>query len=456
MAVWSSVEVTSLSHDFRLDAEHYQPEYLEQQKAIQNLPHVKLGEVANVSDGNHMSIAESFVETGVRYLRGQDLSDFFISDADPIYIPESTYQKLKRSHIFPGDVLVGIVGTIGSVGFVTERHGKLTANCKLAIIRSHSLPPEYIAIFLASRIGQNEIHKRIRGAVQMGLILPDLKALPVLVPTTRRCDSIVKLVREAKHARELCRERIEDAERVLTESLGLSDLDLSETLAYERDFADLQSAHRFGAEYFMPCKQKAMDALSAMPGGTLGAHCRSVRDLFDPTEARKGDMVRNFDLTDALEPVLDSSVEPMLAIEVGSTKKVIQPGDVVISRLRSYLREIALVRTPPDVRSVGSSEFIVLRERELSKKGAHVTPEALFIYLRSRPVQTILKWSQEGSQHPRFNEDALLAIPFPESIMKISSQIETLVNRALDAREKSRRLMNEAKTLVEALLLRKA
>ena len=89
-------------------------------------------------------------------------------DADPIYIPEKIYRTLTRSHMLAGDVLVGIVGTIGSVGLVTKRHGNLTGNCKLAIIRAHTLAPEYIAAYLGSRIGQNEIQRQIRGAVQMG------------------------------------------------------------------------------------------------------------------------------------------------------------------------------------------------------------------------------------------------------------------------------------------------
>jgi restriction endonuclease S subunit len=84
--------------------------------------------------------------------------------------------------MFPGDVLVSIVGTIGSVGLVTDRHGKLTGSCKLAIIRPHALPAEYVAVYLASRPGQNEIERRIRGAVQMGLILPDMKEIPVPIP----------------------------------------------------------------------------------------------------------------------------------------------------------------------------------------------------------------------------------------------------------------------------------
>lgn len=454
MAVWSSVDLEHLSVDFRLDAEHYQPEYLRQAKAMAKLLRVELCKVASVSDGNHLSIAEDFVESGVRYLRGQDLSDFFLSDADPIFIPESIYNTLTRSHMFPGDVLIGIVGTIGSVGLVTKRHGKLTGNCKLAIVRARSLPAEYIAAYLASHVGQNEIQRRVRGAVQMGIILPDLKNLPVVIPTDTQRDAVVKAVKGAERSRERSRQLVDEAEQLLTDSLGLSRLDLSDSQFYERDFADLQAASRFGAEYFMPCKQRVLDALAAKPGRPLRELCRSVRDLFNASDARRGDQVRNFDLTDALEPVLDNRVEPMSAIDVGSTKKKLQAGDVVISRLRSYLREIALVRTTPDVPAVGSSEFIVLRQSEKEKSG--LTPESLLVYLRSLPVQTILKWSQDGSQHPRFTEEDLLAIPVPQAVERVAPRLDKLVNDALAARAEAARLLERAKSEVERLVLGEA
>src|SRR5207249_8870876 len=137
--------------------------------------------------------------------------------------------------------------------------------------------------------------------------------------------------------------------------------------------------------------------LRAMPGQPLSAHFQAIREMFDPTAAAPSEQVRNFDLTDALEPVLDDSREPMTAREVGSTKKRFTAGDVVISRLRAYLREIALVRTSPTVPAVGSSEFIVLRPRNAEQP--RLSRATLLVFLRSLPVQTILKWSQDGSHH---------------------------------------------------------
>jgi hypothetical protein len=454
MASWSDVSLNALSPDFRLDAEHYQPAYLAQEKAMTRLQNVPLSSVATVSDGNHLSIADDFSEAGVRYLRGQDLSDFFISDADPIYIPEKTYKQLSRSHMFPGDILLGIVGTIGTVGMVTSRHGALTGNCKLAIIRTKSLPPEYIAAYLTSRVGQNEIQRRTRGAVQMGLILPDLRTMPIVVPGKAVLSEIVALVQSAERQRENARALFDRAESLMVENLGLSHIDYAESQWYERSATDLTNAGRFGAEYFMPCKRNVIEALGELPGKRLGDIFASVREMFDPkTDARKDLDVRNFDLSHAIDRILDDRVGVMPSLELGSTKKVMMPGDLAVSRLRYYLREIAIVRSSETPKIVGSSEFIVLRQRP---DVGQLSIEALLIYLCSLPVQTILKWSQDGSQHPRFTEADLLNIPVPDLVLKMSTEIRGLVNKALRSREDANSMLASAKAKVEELVFASA
>ena len=156
--------------------------------------------------------------------------------------------------------------------------------------------------------------------------------------------------------------------------------------------------------------------------------------------------VRNYDVTDALVPLLDSYKEPTVAREIGSVKKTFKDGDVAISRLRAYLREIAVVRTAGRIPSVGSSEFIVLRP----KKGRHsISPEALVVFFRSAPVQTILKWCQDGSQHPRFSERDLLAVPVPDAVANESGRITAIVKVGYAARHRAARLIQAAKRAVE-------
>ena len=125
-------------------------------------------------------------------------------------------------------------------------------------------------------------------------------------------------------------------------------------------------------------------------------------------------------------------------------KKVFRDGDVAVSRLRAYLKEIAVVRAGDRMPSVGSSEFIVLRP-----KNQQISPEALMVFLRSAPAQTILKWCQDGSQHPRFSEADLLSIPVPDAVAAASAEVTRIVQQGFAARHRARQLLEAAKRAVE-------
>ena len=115
-----------------------------------------------------------------------------------------------------------------------------------------------------------------------------------------------------------------------------------------------------------------------------------------------------------------------------------------MSRLRSYLKEIAIVDTPEDTKTVGSSEFIVLRP-----SSDQISAEALVVYLRSLPVQLILKWCQSGSNHPRFAEKDLLAIKVPDIVLDIQNTLQSNVRQSIDKSRESKRLLEIAKRAVE-------
>ena len=86
---------------------------------------------------------------------------------------------MKRSHLKKRDILLSIVGTIGKVAIVTTNQ-EATCNCKLAILRQNEqMQPEYIAIYLKSKYGYNQIEKFKRGTVQMGYLLEDINQIVI-------------------------------------------------------------------------------------------------------------------------------------------------------------------------------------------------------------------------------------------------------------------------------------
>ena len=196
----------------------------------------------------------------------------------------------------------------------------------------------------------------------------------------------------------------------------------------------------------MPAKTETIRRLAALPGTKLGDAYESVRDMIDPAKHTLHERVRIFDVTHALEPVLDDEQDLVDFEYVGSTKKRIRADDVVISRLRAYLKEIAIVKCSDTHPVLGSTEFIVLRSKN---PDSHIAPTTLMTFLRSQPVQTVLKWCQDGSQHPRFAERDLLGIPLPDAVSDVSPYIEPLVDKALAARDHAQKLITAAKLAVD-------
>jgi hypothetical protein len=235
-----------------------------------------------------------------------------------------------------------------------------------------------------------------------------------------------------------------EAEAKLLQILGLADWTPPEPLTYTARASDVGLAGRIDAQYFMPAKEQVLLSLATLPGKPLSDRADSVRDQWVPDRAPPTMLVRNYDVTDALVPLLDAEKTPSPAGEIGSMKRVFEDGDVAISRLRAYLKEIAVVRVGDDITSVGSSEFIVLRLKDRT-----ISPEALMVFLRSTPVQTVLKWCQDGSQHPRFSESDLQSIPVPDALERASPEITKIVKDAFAARHHARKLLDAAKRAVE-------
>jgi hypothetical protein len=121
------------------------------------------------------------------------------------------------------------------------------------------------------------------------------------------------------------------------------------------------------------------------------------------------------DTSDAREGIISFLKQPVAGAEIGSAKKVIEAKQVIISRLRPYLRQVALVDpwmgVPADGLLICSTEFFVLSSAD-DRSIAFLVP-----FLLTEQVQTVLAASQEGGHHPRFDDSVLLNLPIPEVVL---------------------------------------
>jgi restriction endonuclease S subunit len=445
----TEVKLSELNLGDRLDAEYFSKENLLISKRLHKKPTRKIGELGKIA-------VSAFYPAATHLYAGGDVA--FVRCVDCINYPvishlqDNIFERIPSSFVVEhssidtvgkGDLIITKVGSPCYASIVHEHEELALSRTVMGLKEIKGINPYYLLAFLRSHYGFNQLLRQRELTIQYQLTVERVKDVDVFTPTLSFQSQIESIVKAAHQKLEQGKALYTKAERLLLEQLGLPDVELSDVLSYERKFAEVKSANRFDAEYFHPEKQYILEQLGKLEGALIVQHFISVYDIVDPFSASVNEMVQNFDLNAALQFFIDDS-ESVSISELGSTKKRFKKGDVVVSKLRSYLKEIAIVDTNSEIACVGSSEFIVLRPVDES-----VCSELLTVYLRSDPVQKILKWCQDGSNHPRFKEEELLSIKLPDRIIAVQHEIKSIVRSAIDTNRESKRLLNIAQRGVE-------
>lgn len=222
----TELNLSSLERTKRIDAEFYKKEHVAVDKVLSSWNKKSIADCFYVSDGNHMSISDSFCEIGVPYYRGQDIYNLFIENASPLMIDRTTFDKpqMRRSHLQKGDILMSIVGAIvGNSAMVTSEN-PATCSCKLSIMRSKNagIVPELLLVYIKTKYGQVQIQKFKRGAAQTGLLLEDFDQLFIPVFGKMFQNQICQLVRSIYEYTQQAVSVYEDAQQYLTKVISFN------------------------------------------------------------------------------------------------------------------------------------------------------------------------------------------------------------------------------------------
>lgn len=195
----------------------------------------------------------------------------------------------------------------------------------------------------------------------------------------------------------------------------------------------------FSPEFFLEDKLENWEILATQANETVSYYFSHIKDTVNAIDKN----VICYDLTDGLSKFLDNGTHTNY---IRSTKKIAQKGDFVISRLRSYLQEMAIVEEQ-EVEQLFSTEFLVFRA-----KTGQISTYTLFALCMTKMVQTILKRGQYGTEHPRFYDFLLTNLPIPTSLLIVDPYIKKTIQKALDIRKLSKEFFTQAQTLLLAEL----
>ncbi|PPJ65223.1 restriction endonuclease subunit S [Cuspidothrix issatschenkoi] len=173
-----------------------------------------LGDLANVKGGKRLPKGHDFsnIITPFPYIRVVDLDNYSVKFSNLQYLKAEDREIIKNYIINTEDVYISIAGTIGRVGIIPQILDKanLTENAARIIINDHKiLDKYYLAFYLTSKKGKNEVNRRTTKTSQPKLAIARIKQIPILVPPLPEQKSIAHTLRTIQKAKETRQRELE-------------------------------------------------------------------------------------------------------------------------------------------------------------------------------------------------------------------------------------------------------
>ena len=450
----SEIRLSCLERTARIDAEFYKKENLYIDAELKKTDFHPITDYFSVSDGNHMSISDSFCSEGIPYYRGQDIYHVFIEEASPICINKKTYEHphMHRSHLKAGDVLMSIVGAIIGNSAIVSTDNDATCSCKLSILRSKNtgIIPEALLVYIKSLYGQNQIQKFKRGAAQTGLLLEDFDQL--FIPKFgEEFQQAVKKIVDLSHEFVLAASEIyRDVEKTLGDTIW-DDASEPESLSSSiKNYSDsFLISGRLDAEYYQPKYDAFLNVLNRFETTSIPAEYHVIKnsgtnyaDGISDVGVIKTKQLNNSGIdTESIESYFSAKT----CVENKST--FLKSGDVVFASMGvGSLGKVSIFSNDGEKKFVTDSTLRIYR----AKPTAKVRPEVLCVFLQSKLGQELIYRYVVGSTGIiNIYDNDIAKIPIPIFDDSIQEHIAVKVQESFSLCKQSKQLLEYAKQAVE-------
>ncbi|MDD4072140.1 MAG: hypothetical protein PHY78_07255 [Desulfobacterales bacterium] len=419
----------------------YQPDEIDLEKSVQ------FGTEVGTKAAGIIVYTDATKETP-KIIRGQDINDFFIENADPIRIPKKNYDTpmMQRSHFLSGDVLLSIVGTIGSLSLVSDTIGEATGSCKIAILRSkRNYSPFCLAAFLMSKFGQLQIKRNTRGAVQMGLILKDLSR--IRVPKFSEADQtqIETIVKKSIWVNRQSKTIYAQAQHLLESELVLDKLRFQKPVGYTARFSEMEQSRRMDAQHYQPQFSQLLSHLAYFKSKRIRDIRTYNRRGLQPVYFEHGPIdVVNSQHLGPQHIIYDGLQKASETAFAASSEGHIQMNDLLVYTTGAYIgRTNVYLRNAP---ALASNHVNILRLNS-DIDAAYMTLVFQSIVGQFQ-TQKYLRGSAQAELYP--TDIDWFVVPLIDSSKQIA--IGDLVRDSLEKQQESKCLLEQAKTRVEQLI----
>lgn len=438
----SEVRLSELNNEHRIDAEYFSKENLLEIKRLSEFGTLKIGDIAEVTDGIHTSI-DYDENSRVNLISATSPKENVFDLSRGAFISEKAHAENPRTALRKNDVIISTVGTIGNCAVVDDSILPANSDRHVGIVRiSNDYSPYVLSTFLLSKYGRMQTLRESTGNVQLNLFIYKLRELQIPNFSNDFQQKIESLVKSAHTKLAESKSLYAQAEDILLSELGLKDWQPKNEAVSIKPFSDFASSGRLDAEYYQSKYDEIEAKIKAVPFKTIAElqvfNARGVQ----PDYISNG-TVPVVNSKHILENGLDYNNFEKTTTEFlkQNGRATIKENDILI-----YTTGANIGRAQPYLISdlaVASNHVNILRLKEVNPIYAALVLNSKIGRLQTEKLCT---GSAQAELYPSDIEKFLIPILPQETQKKIAELIQT----SFALRQESKQLLESAKLAVEA------
>lgn len=302
--------------------------------------------------------------------------------------------------------------------------------------------PYYVATFLNSRYGQNQINRLRTVTGQPNINMALIKSLKIPFFSDEFSEVIESIVMYSNEMFRRANNSYQEAEKLLIDTLGFKDFNLqTEQYSIKSLKNSFGNTGRLDAEFYQTEYDDFVKKLKEYNKGCglIGDICTIKDENYNPDEREEYFYI---ELANVGSHGDISDCDRILGKDLPSrARRKVHTGDVIISSVEGSLSKCALITSEWDS-YICTNGFYVLNSDLINS-------ETLMILFKSRFVQVLMKRGCSGTILSAIGKDELCKIPLPIIENAVQDKIKKLITDSNVVRKQGKELLNEAIQLVE-------
>lgn len=454
MITFSIIQKSQLEGAMRMDAEYFQPEYLD---IIKNLSKHRISKFKDILDDIRygLYVEPDYQEKGTNFLRALNLVDYGI-DGEILKIKKENVPNDKYL-LKQGDTLIVRSGAnTGNVGIIEKQFENATFGSYTICLRTTKINTYFFYMFLNSKFGKLQTLRMQTGMAQPNLNIPNIEEIKIPIDIKSELQKTIEdIVLKAFKIKENSKSLYQQAENLLLEELELKNFNASGSLFSIVNLSEVKNANRIDAEYFQCEYKKIIDKVEKYKGGWnyLESLTEFINNGNQPPYSEKGE-IRFFSQKWIKDKEIDYSFltdknEPRVAKSFFEDKKntpyLIKKYDILYYSVGANL---GYCHNYLEDENIAIGSFINLIRADEKK----INPIYLGFLLNSTIGRAQSERDKSGLAQPYIYAKNLRKFKIPILPKETQQKIAGLVQKSHEARKKAKELLEEAKRKVEEII----